>query len=170
MWITIISIIITILMLVYLYNSINFCHKSKELRLKFTTNAYNVAKILTIIVILQNYFRKLSFLNNKFVRRFFKNKIIQIIIQKNSMLHIIFSIGAVETLAGVATCGERGGGLEVHMNLMPPRVSKVSPFSLFWIIQAASCGRHDSLPNSIFCSWNEKRILWWYFCKESASD
>jgi hypothetical protein len=47
------------------------------------------------------------------------------------MLHIIFSMGAVETLAGVATGGEGGGGLEVHMNLMPPRVSKVSPFSLF---------------------------------------
>ncbi len=42
------------------------------------------------------------------------------------MLHIIFSMGAVhvETLAGVATGGEGGGGLEVHMNLMPPRVSK----------------------------------------------
>jgi hypothetical protein len=25
------------------------------------------------------------------------------------MLHIIFSMGAVETLAGVATCGEEGG-------------------------------------------------------------
>ena len=25
------------------------------------------------------------------------------------MLHIIFSMGAVETLAGVATCGEGGG-------------------------------------------------------------
>ena len=48
------------------------------------------------------------------------------------MLHIIFSMGAVETLAGVATGGEGGGGgLEVYMNLMPPRVSKVSPFSLF---------------------------------------
>ncbi len=45
------------------------------------------------------------------------------------MLHIIFSMGAVETLAGVATCGEGGGGvLEVHMNLMPPGVSKVSFF------------------------------------------
>ena len=37
-------------------------------------------------------------------------------------------MGAVETLAGVATGGEGGGGLEVHMNLMPPRVSKVSFF------------------------------------------
>ena len=56
-------------MFVYLYISIDFCHKSKELRLKFTTNAYNVSKILTIIVILQNYFRKLSFFKkkNKFI-------------------------------------------------------------------------------------------------------
>jgi hypothetical protein len=49
-------------MLVYLYIRIDFCHKSKEQRLKCTKNAYNVLKILTIIVILQNYFRKLSFL------------------------------------------------------------------------------------------------------------
>jgi hypothetical protein len=89
-------------MLVYLYISIAFCHKSKELRLKFTTNAYNVAKILTIIVILQNYFRKLSFLQNKFVRNFLRKKI-------SSLLHIIFAVAAEKTLVGVATCGERGG-------------------------------------------------------------
>ncbi len=47
------------------------------------------------------------------------------------MLHVIFSMGAVETLAGVATCGEGGEGLEVHMNLMPPGVSKVSFFPIF---------------------------------------
>jgi hypothetical protein len=56
-------------MLVYLYISIGFGHKSKEQRLKFTTNTYRVAKILTITVILQNYFRKLSFLQNKFERK-----------------------------------------------------------------------------------------------------
>jgi hypothetical protein len=42
---------------------------------------------------------------------------------------------AVETLTGVATCGEGGGGgLEVHMimNLMPPGVSKVSFFSPYF--------------------------------------
>ncbi len=77
-------------------------------------------KILTKIVIFQNYFRKLSFLNNKFVRSFIRPKI-------NSILHISFAVAAVETLAGVATCGEGegGGGLEVHMNLMLPEVSKV---------------------------------------------
>ncbi len=51
-------------------------------------------------------------------------------------------MGAVETLAGVATGGEGGGGeggpggrpppLEVQMNLMPPRVSKVSFFSPYF--------------------------------------
>jgi hypothetical protein len=122
-------------MLVYLYISIDFCHKSKELRLKFTANAYNVAKILTIIVILQNYFRKLSFLQNKFVRNFLRKKI-------SSLLHIIFAVAAEKTLVGVATCGERGGGLEVHMNLMPPGVSKVSLFPIFWTFRAASYGRH----------------------------
>ena len=61
-------------MLVYLYIRIDFCHKSKEKWLKCTKNAYNVLKILTIIVILQNYFQKLSFLNNKFVRSFLKIK------------------------------------------------------------------------------------------------
>ena len=59
---TIIIIIIIILMLLYLYIRIDFCHKSKEQRLKCTKNAYNFLKILTLIVILQNYFRKLSFL------------------------------------------------------------------------------------------------------------
>jgi hypothetical protein len=96
------------------------------------------------MVILQNYFRKLSFLKNKFVRSFLRTKI-------NSMLHIIFAKTAVETLAGVATCGERRGGLEVHMNLMPPGVFKVSLFPIFWTFQAASYGRPKSLPNSIFC-------------------
>ncbi len=68
------------------------------------------------------------------------------------MLHLIFSMGAVETLAGVATGGEGGGGgLEVHMNLMPPRVSKVSFFFIFWTFWAAFYGRHNSLPNCIFC-------------------
>jgi hypothetical protein len=65
------------------------------------------------------------------------------------MLHIISVFVAVETLAGVATCGE---GLEVHMNLMSPGVSKVSFFlSILWISRAASYGRHKSLPNFIFC-------------------
>jgi hypothetical protein len=41
-------------------------------------------------------------------------------------------MGAVDSLAGVATCGEGGRGLEVHMNLMPPRVSKVSFFSPYF--------------------------------------
>jgi hypothetical protein len=60
-------------------------------------------------------------------------------------------MGAVETLAGVATCGGGGvGGLEVHMNLIPPGVSKVSFFSIFWTFWAAWYGRCKSLPNSNF--------------------
>jgi hypothetical protein len=55
-------------------------------RQKITKNAYNVAKILTNLVILQNYFQKLSFLKNKFVKNFSKI---------NSMLHIIFAVAAV---------------------------------------------------------------------------
>ena len=84
-------------MLVYLHISI-----SKELRLKFTTNAYNVSKILTIIVILQNCFRTLSFLQNKFFKNFLRKKI-------SSLIHIILAVAAEKTLVGVATCGERGG-------------------------------------------------------------
>ncbi len=49
-----------------------------------------------------------------------------------AMLHIIFAVVAVETMPGVATGGERGGGLEVHINLMPPGVTKISFFSIFW--------------------------------------
>ncbi len=55
------------------------------------------------------------------------------------MLHIIFAAAAVEILSGVATGRERGGGgLEVHMNLMPPGVTKISFFSIFWTSRAAS--------------------------------
>jgi hypothetical protein len=40
------------------------------------------------------------------------------------------------------------GGLEVHMNLMPPRVSKVSFFfSIFWTFWAASYGRNKKEPS-----------------------
>ncbi len=55
----------------------------------------------------------------------------------NAMLHIIFAAAAVEILPGVATGRERGGGLEVHMNLMPPGVTKLSFFSIFWTFRAA---------------------------------
>ncbi len=55
----------------------------------------------------------------------------------NAMLHIIFAVVAVETKPGVATGGERGGGLEVHINLMPPGVTKISFFSIFWTFCAA---------------------------------
>jgi hypothetical protein len=72
-------------------------------------------------------------------------------LEVNSMLHITFAVAAVEILVGVATWGEGGGGLEVHMNLMLPRVSKASFFSIYLTFQAAFYGRHKSLPNSSFC-------------------
>ncbi len=66
------------------------------------------------------------------------------------MLHIIFSMGAVETLAGVATGGEGGGaGSSYELDAAQSIQSKF--FSIFWTFWAASYGRHKSLPNCIFC-------------------
>ncbi len=68
------------------------------------------------------------------------------------MLHKIFSMGAVETLAGVATCGEGGGGRagsSYELDAAHSIQSKL--FSIFWTFWAASYRRHKSLPNSIFC-------------------
>jgi hypothetical protein len=61
--------------------------------------------------------------------------------QKHSILFSsiqIFSVAAAETLPGVASGRERGGGQEVDMNLMPPGVTNISFFSLFWTFRAAS--------------------------------
>jgi hypothetical protein len=72
---------------------------------------------------------------------FFKMSLLKncISVKINAMLHIIFAAAAVEILPGVATCGERGGGgLEVHINLMLPGVTKISFFSIFWTFRAAS--------------------------------
>jgi hypothetical protein len=52
--------------------------------------------------------------------------------------YIMFAAAAVESLPGVATGGERGGGLEVHIDLMPPGVIKISFFSIFLTFRAAS--------------------------------
>ena len=109
-------------MLVYLYISIAFCHKSKELRLKFTTNAYNVAKILTIIVILQNYFRKLSFLQNKFVRNFLRKKI-------SSLLHIIFAVAAEKNPGRSCNMWGKGGRAGSSYELDAARSIKSKSFS-----------------------------------------
>jgi hypothetical protein len=136
-------------MLVYLYFSIDFCQKSKEQRLKFTKNAYNVAKILTIIVILQNYFRKLSFLKKEFVRSFLRTKI-------NSMFHIIFAKTAVETLAGIATCGERGGRAGSSYELDAAR-SIQSKFISHILALPGGCLRAFQIP--FFVSCNEKRHI-----------
>ncbi len=45
---------------------------------------------------------------------------------------------AVDSLPGVATGRERGGGLEVHMDLMARGVTKISFFSIFWTFRVAS--------------------------------
>ena len=67
------------------------------------------------------------------------------------MLHIIFSMGAVETLAGVATCGVGGGRTGSSYELDAAQSIQSKFFPLFWTFWAASYGRHKSLPNSIFC-------------------
>ncbi len=68
------------------------------------------------------------------------------------MLHIIFAVAAVEHWQELQHVGKGGGGgrggLEVHMNLMQPGVSKVSFLPIFWTFWAASYGRNKSLPNS----------------------
>ena len=56
----------------------------------------------------------------------------------NAMLQIIFAAAAVEILLGVAAGRERGGGLEVHINLMPLGLTKLSFFSIFWAFRVAS--------------------------------
>ncbi len=70
------------------------------------------------------------------------NLIIIIIYLKNFTTYvkyyIMFAAAAVESLHGVGTGGERGGGLEVHIDLMPPRVTKISFISIFWTFRAAS--------------------------------
>jgi hypothetical protein len=101
--------------------------KGKELQ-----NAGNVARKLINLVILQNYFRKLLFFGNKFIEKFYEHK------NKCNVTNKFFCASR-RTLPGVATGGERGGGLEVHMNLMPPGVTKISFFSIFWTFRAASC-------------------------------
>ena len=53
-------------------------------------------------MILQNYFRKLSFLKKSLLEVYKKKKLIQ-------CYKLIFAEAAVENLAGVATCREGGG-------------------------------------------------------------
>jgi hypothetical protein len=84
------------------------------------------------------------------------------------MLHIIFSMGAVETLAGVATCGKEGGGLEVHMNLMPPGVSKVSFSPYFGPSGRLLMEGIRAFQIQFFVTCNEKRHIQLHFCKEIA--
>jgi hypothetical protein len=56
----------------YKYTALIFATKVKSKGID--KNAGNVAKILINLVILQNYFRKLLFFGNKFVKKFYKHK------------------------------------------------------------------------------------------------
>jgi hypothetical protein len=79
------------------------------------------------------------------------NLIIIIIYLKNFTTEVRYYIIFAAAAVGVATGRERGGELEVHINLMPPGVTKISFFSIFWTFRAASSWRHQSLPNSVCC-------------------
>jgi hypothetical protein len=48
------------------------------------------------------------------------------------MLHLIFSMGAVKTLAGVATCGEGGGVAASSYELDAARSIQSKFFFIFW--------------------------------------
>jgi hypothetical protein len=84
-------------------------------------------------LILQNFFRKLSFFETNFVKKFYYTKKIMQCYTKFLLLWPI-NLGSTVVVTGW------GGGeeLEVHMNLMPPGVTKVGFFSLFWTFRAAS--------------------------------
>jgi hypothetical protein len=75
---------------------------------------------------LSNYFRKISFLNQTIF------PIILLSQKLKTLKKTIFVVTAAETLPGNETGGGGEWGLEVQMNLMPPRVLKVNLFSLFW--------------------------------------
>ncbi len=66
-------------------------------------------------VILQHYFRKLSFLKNNLVDKFYDKK----------YLCSFFLSRGHKNLGRSCNRWGRGGELEVHMNLMPPRVAKI---------------------------------------------
>jgi hypothetical protein len=59
--------------------------------------------------------------------------------EKNILLYYNVCCGSRRSLASSCTWqGKGGGGLEVHMNLMPPRVTNISFFSVFWTFRVAS--------------------------------
>jgi hypothetical protein len=55
-----------------------------------------------------------------------------------AIIHIICYAEAIKTLAEVATGGGRVGGAGGHMNFMPPGLTKIGLFSLFWTFRVAS--------------------------------
>jgi hypothetical protein len=75
------------------------------------------------------------------------------------MLQIIFAVAAVENLVGVATCREGGRGLEVHMNLMPPRIPKVSFFLYFGPSERLEMEGIRAFKIPFYVTCNEKRHI-----------
>jgi hypothetical protein len=71
------------------------------------------------------------------------------------MLPIIFSMGAVETLAGVATCGEGGKRAGSSYELDAAQSIQSKFFHIFWTFWAASYGRQIQF----FVTCNEKRHI-----------
>ncbi len=67
------------------------------------------------------------------------------------MLHIIFSMGAVETLAGVATGGEGGGRAGISYELDTAQSIQSKFFFHILDLLGGFYGRHKSLPKCIFC-------------------
>jgi hypothetical protein len=76
-------------------------------------------------VIYQNYFRRISFLNQTIL------PIILLSQKFKIFLKTIFVVTAAETLAGNETGWGGEWGLEVQLNLMSPRVLKVNLFPYF---------------------------------------
>jgi hypothetical protein len=73
----------------------------------------------------------------------------------NSMFTHHFCYGSSRNLGRSCNMWGRGGRLEVHMNLMPPRVSKISFF--FHILDLLGSIRAFQIP--IFVSCSEKRHI-----------
>ncbi len=126
-------ILILVYLYYYTYSSIGFCHKIKEQRLTIAKNAHNVANFLTNLVILQNYFQNWSFLKNKLVKKFYKNK------NKFNVTHN-FCCGNSRNLGRSCNMRGRGGegwtGSSYELDAAQSIQSKF--FSLFFTFQAAS--------------------------------
>jgi len=108
------------------------------------------------------YFRKLSFWTNKFAKQILLTKIFFKVAKD------FYCCGCRNLGGSWNSWGWGRGAQEVKLDLMPPRMPKVSIFPLFLIFRAASCGRPQDFQVLFLVVWNEKRYLQWHFCKEIA--